>query len=502
MFWSDVDKEGTHPKAYVALGSHASYLKPYQGTIGIAGDKISEAGPVWRPSDYALVNVGELNAPSPGNEWLRFAGYWGEFSLPYEARGEAGPEGPAYRQNQELFATPVAWGAGLPVPELLILFLNWFLANLFMIFLVLLGIFLGAKLVRLAWLQHKTKAGRKLWPYAHLHPIDRKSVAMILAVAGLVVGLVAFFLPWYVVTVDANAPGFLVTNGPKDLFRVDGISGVTISPPDRAAVQVNVFPLPIGLMLAITTGYFFLKVAGTKTSRRLGARFITKGIVALLPFLFVVLVATLFLPAMTGGGGDSGAPGVGDFLGPVAASPFGGSNTVSDVGGTATVTWGLGIGAWLLVVSAAIMIVAGLLAMSQNYAFLPQLVAADQAADQTQAVPGGMDAGVSDPMAADPMATPSFDPGSSDPSSMDPQSMDPAPMDPEPMDPAPMEPQILVPEGDATPEPDLEPASDPDPAWQEPAQDSSDSSQSDFCPVCGAPVTSGDTRCRVCDAQL
>ncbi|MGI0148231.1 MAG: hypothetical protein ACREDF_01685, partial [Thermoplasmata archaeon] len=311
------------------------------------------------------------------------------FSFQYEARGEAGPEGPAYRRNQEMFSSPTSWAAGLSIPELYILFLNWFLANLFTIFLIVLFIFLVAKLVRLAFLQHKTKAGRKLWPYAHLKPIDRKSIGMILAVAGLIVGLLGFLLPWYVVTVDANAPGFLVTNGPEELFRVDGISGVTLNPmrPDRATVQVNVLPLPIGLMLMITTGYFFLKVAGTKTARRLGVRFILKGVVALLPFLFVLLIASLVLPSL-GGDGDPGSLGVNDFLGPVAASPFGGSNAINVTGGSATVTWGLGIGSWLLIVSAMIMFVAGILALSQNYAFLPMLVGAPApAADAGEPAP-------------------------------------------------------------------------------------------------------------------
>jgi hypothetical protein len=289
---------------------------------------------------------------------------------------------------------------------------------------------------------------------------------MVIAVVGLVVGLVAFLLPWYVVSVDANAPGFLVTNGPEDLLRVDGIAGVTLNPlrPDRATVQVNVLPLPIGLMLAITTAYFFLKVAGTKTARRLGARFIVKGIVAILPFVFVLLVASLFLPALSGGGSDPGSLGVNDFLGPVAASPFGGSNTVSVTGGSATITWGLGIGAWLLLVSGFLMIIAGGLAMSQNYSFLPPIGA------QMPVPPAGTDEG------AEAWEPPPFDAGQ--PSAHGEGALPPPALEPEP-----------APSGPA------------DAQWQQ-APPSSEPPRSEWCPVCGAPVQPNDTRCRVCDAQL
>jgi hypothetical protein len=68
-----VQREGTHPQVYVALGSHTSYLRPYQCHLGVSGDAVSDQGPVWRPGDYTPVNVGEQASPTPGNEWIRFA---------------------------------------------------------------------------------------------------------------------------------------------------------------------------------------------------------------------------------------------------------------------------------------------------------------------------------------------------------------------------------------------------------------------------------------------
>jgi hypothetical protein len=141
-----------------------------------------------------------------------------------------------------------------------------------------------------------------------------------------------------------------------------------------ARVPVNAFPIPIALMVLVTTPLFFLKIAGTKTSRQLGARFISKGVVAILPFVLVFLMAGLVIPALAGSapGGDQGAVGAQAFLAPIAKSPFGGATTISLQGNSANLVWGLALGAWLLIASAAAMFLAGALAISQTYQFFPR----------------------------------------------------------------------------------------------------------------------------------
>lgn len=378
MVWSDVDKEGAHPKVYVARGSHASYLKPYEGRLGIAGDQVSDGGPVWSPGSYAVTNLGEAANPLPGSEWIAYAGRWGEYSPEAEARGDAGPEGPAFRDNGDIFGTPVLWSDNLGVPDPELLTLNWVLANLLLFFFLLLALALAIRTALLWRKQRKTKAGIKLWPYAHLRPLDRKSWGMILGAAGIVVGLVAALLPWYVVTLDAQVPGFLETSTPREFLKVDGVDGLTFDPlrPEPQPLRVTLLPLPVGVMLAITSALFFYKIAGKKTSRRLGGSFLLKGIVALLPFVFVLILATMVLPLLTGGAGSGGEP-VG-FLNAVSASPFGGTSrqVVTDGSGNpmgyVSATWGLGPGAWMLLASAVILFVAAGLCLSQKYSFLPQ----------------------------------------------------------------------------------------------------------------------------------
>jgi len=374
MTWAEVDKEGTHPKVYVARGSHSNYLRSYEGRIGIAGDAVSDGGAVWRSTDYSVTNVGEVSAPLPGSEWLAFAGRWGEFDVFFEEQGENGPGGPAFREDGRIFSSPVAWANGLEAPNGDLLLVSWFLANLFLIFILLVLLFFSIKIALLYRLQKKTKVGIKMWPYAHLRPFDKKSAGMVLAVVGLIVGIVGFLLPWYQVTANVDVPGFLNTNGPVDLMKFDGLDGLTINPlkRDGSLSHVGLLPVPIGLMLLITSSYFFLKMAGTKTSRRLGVRFLLKGIVALLPFILVLIIAAVVFPSFSGGGNPDPRDPTAVFS-EIGRSPFGGSTSI-DTGGNGSVqlSWGLGLGAWLLIASAVILFIAAGLCLGQRYSFLPQ----------------------------------------------------------------------------------------------------------------------------------
>ncbi len=365
-----VQREGTHPKVYVALGSHASYLRPYQGHLGVSGDAVSDQGPVWGPGDYTLVNVGEQASPTPGNEWLRFAGRWGEFSLPAHVRAEAGPPGPAFRADGTMFGSPVAWAAALQVPSVNNLVFQWILTNIWTIFWVLLGIGIVLTLIRIWRVQRRTKAGARIWPYAHLLPFDRKSAALVLALVGLAVGVVGFFYPWFQVSVDINAPGFMVTGGFVTFLEIGGLAGILINPMkigDPGAL-VGFLPIPLATFFLILSVYFVFKIAGTKTSRRLGGRFFGRGVVLILPFMAVFILsyfAFFGLLTLPPGGID---PNV--ILEPVFADPFGGAVDLVFEGGTASVVWGLGLGAWILFGAASLMLVAAILAFSQRYEFL------------------------------------------------------------------------------------------------------------------------------------
>lgn len=68
----------THPTVFTADGSHASYVKagkftPFPGL----DDHTYDTGPVW-DTRTQLVNVGEIDKPSAGQDFIRYGGRWGE----------------------------------------------------------------------------------------------------------------------------------------------------------------------------------------------------------------------------------------------------------------------------------------------------------------------------------------------------------------------------------------------------------------------------------------
>lgn len=372
MAWADVETDGTHPRIYVALGSHANYLRSYQARLGVSGDQVAGDGPVWTPADYEAVDVGEPSNATAGNEWIRFAGLWGEFSEARIARAQVGPAGPVHREDGRMFASPAAWSEGLAVSSGLELAVNWLLANLWTVFLGLMGLAAAVTLVRVSRTQRRTHAGVRMWPFAHVEfpPRDRKSLGMLLGLAGLAIALVGAFQPWYRVFVDADAPGFLVTDGPVEFLRIGGVHGILVNPmkagePD---LLVHLVPLPLAAMFLVLTGYFIIRVTGTETTRRLGARFLGRGVLWALPFVLILVVAATVLVPLADA--EFGGVRPATFLEPVADFPLGGSTVVHVQRGSSHVSWGIALGAHLLLVGAGLLFAGGALTMSQSYRFL------------------------------------------------------------------------------------------------------------------------------------
>lgn len=87
---------GTHPRVWIADGSHASY--PRRGTFDIPNvphfdDHTYDGGPVWQTWS-TLVHVGEKDAPRNGQHFIRYGGRWGEHgSTPWTT----GPRGPSFQ---------------------------------------------------------------------------------------------------------------------------------------------------------------------------------------------------------------------------------------------------------------------------------------------------------------------------------------------------------------------------------------------------------------------
>lgn len=118
--WRDTQiEEGTHPVAYVALGSHANYfwgdeLYPNGADIGNNRieimDRTCSFGRVI-PQVIQIPDTAESDA-IPGSEWLFFGGNWGE-TAPIGDFG--GPSGPTQKGQQ--WEQPYQWGIDQPLDQ-------------------------------------------------------------------------------------------------------------------------------------------------------------------------------------------------------------------------------------------------------------------------------------------------------------------------------------------------------------------------------------------------
>ena len=129
--WDQVERDGNHIKVYVARGSHANYLRSYSGKLGIASDRVGDNGRVIN------IGINELKELTD-QDWLEFPGLWGEINSAEDfALGQAGPQGPKFREESSMWETPIAWNQGLMPASDLMFILEWFVYNLVTFFIII-----------------------------------------------------------------------------------------------------------------------------------------------------------------------------------------------------------------------------------------------------------------------------------------------------------------------------------------------------------------------------
>jgi RsiW-degrading membrane proteinase PrsW (M82 family) len=114
-------EEGTHPVAYVALGSHANYfagneIYPNGKDVGNTRVEIMDrTGSAGRAIPEVILIPGRANVAAepkdwPGAGWLPFRGHWGELAAQSDF---GGPLGPADKGAQ--WESPYAWSMAQPL---------------------------------------------------------------------------------------------------------------------------------------------------------------------------------------------------------------------------------------------------------------------------------------------------------------------------------------------------------------------------------------------------
>jgi len=360
--WNDVEKvNSTHPKVYVARGSHANYFRPYQGKLGLESDEVGADGVALSYSYLDMVLLGEMGAGNhpPSQDWLEFGGRWGNWAtLADAAVGFAGPYGPGHGDNYDKWHAPVSWSQSVSGVDGNWLNLCWIASNFIVIFIaitVALSLWKVWKIVKL-----KKKSGLRLPVFLR----GKASIGIALGIAGILLTVASMFLPWY--TIKANIQTTAIsTQGEADLLVVDGQRGVLVNllVGGRGLSPVFGLQIPFGIVLLVGIALGILDIIGVEKTKSLGNKNLRGGITFLIIFIVLVLFISQWASMIQSLAATFGAtlpPEAIKMAQDIAQQPIQGAQTrtISDFG-SVNLSWGLGLGAYMLLAAAVLKIATG-----------------------------------------------------------------------------------------------------------------------------------------------
>jgi len=363
--WNDVEKvDETHPRVYVALGSHANYFRAYQGKLGLESDVVGNVFTL-EPDDLQIVLLGERGTGNhdPLQDWLEYGGRWGDWAkLADISLGAAGPRGLGHGENEEKWFNPISWGGDIFLVDQTWFTISW----IAFYFLYIFGGIIAALVIVKVWRIAKRKKQGKLNLMKILR--SKEGVGVVLGIVGLVLYLVALLYPWYVVTGNIQTTA-LETVGETDLVLIDGVNGLRVNTlqSDQGLAQLFGMGIPFGIILLSSVVLNVLDLIGVEKAKSLSRTYIISGITSVIPVIiilvFIIQLAGIITPfANAMGGGATIPPQIDEMAKRMSSSPVMGeySGTV-DSYGNLYISWGLGIGSYLFIAAAITKIVAGII---------------------------------------------------------------------------------------------------------------------------------------------
>jgi hypothetical protein len=376
--WSQVEKDGNHIKVYVARGSHANYLRSYSGKFGIASDIVGANGKILNPDEYTLDTLEDKT-------WIDFERRWGEVAeteanaIEASILGQAGPEGPKYRENGEMWNNPVGWGNSLFESNDMLFTFEWFLYNFVMLFIIISLIIFALLAFRIYRGHKKYGLGPRIVSMLYINGFNLHSFGNILCIIGIIIAIIGLFNPWYLISYGVSGEGItetFQTSGLVDLLKFDGISGLQVTIPGTSGpIPLGSFVLPFSLFIAIGLIFLIIATIGIPLSKKLGSKYIWRGVRLIIPFILIVIaimvMGTVIPTSHVEAGTDTNYAQ--EILDSISGSPLGGQTstdiTENGISGQVNVQWGLSLGGWLLLIAGIIIIIAGIMELISKTQF-------------------------------------------------------------------------------------------------------------------------------------
>ena len=366
--WAEVDTTSTHPHVYVSRGSHANYFRSFSGKLGVASDIVGNDGVILTNEHYQLV---ELN----DQEWLSFAGRWGEMQQVEDTLlGFSGPFGPAFREDGNMWNNPLGWGENLPVLNTSLLPVEWLLYHFVTLFFVITALSVGLLCFKLYRRSKDHGFGPRFFSSLYIDGINTHSIGNILFFAGIAIAIIGLMLPWYSVSAEIAVEGYS-TEGFIDFLSIDGLNGVQITYPGaNGPIAIGSFILPFSLIIAIGFVFTIFKAIGVQKSNVLGRTYLWRGISLIVPFILLIIVIFSLgsiIPSMVSE--DMGENEITTLFSSLSQNPISGSETIalSDGGmsGNIDMIWGLGNGGYLMLLAGIILLTGGILLITARKTF-------------------------------------------------------------------------------------------------------------------------------------
>jgi len=275
------------------------------------------------------------------------------------AAGFAGPYGPGHGDNSDRWFSPVSWADDVSSVDG-----NWFTASLIASNFLLVVIAVAATLA--LW---------KIWSIVKLQRLSglrlpaflrtKAGIGIGLGALSIVLTIAGILLPWYLVRANIQTVA-LSTQGEAELLVIDGQRGVLVNllVGGRGLSPVFGLQMPLGLILLIGAVLGILDIIGVDKVRGLGSKYLRGGIAFLIVFviliLFIVQLASL-IQSLAAAFGVTLPPEADEIAQAIARQPLQGtrSETISDFG-SVSVSWGLGLGAVMILAAAIVKLVAGI----------------------------------------------------------------------------------------------------------------------------------------------
>ncbi len=372
--WNQVEREGNHIKVYVSRGSHANYLRSYSGVIGIANDIVADNGKKINYNEYDLILLND-------QPWLEYKGRWGwsgETEEEYQEAailGQVGPLGPKFRSSGNMWSA-VGWGSSLlPANDLIFIF-ELILYNFVLIFIIISLIVLSIIFYKI-YRRNKLKGlGPRIVSIFYIDGLNIKSIGNILCIVGIIIAIYSLINPWYLISTDITITGY-ETSGFVNVMSIDGLNGIQLQIPGiTGPIPLGSITIPFSLLIGIGLIFLILATIGLSKSKKLGNKYLLKGIRLLIPviFIIIIIIGLRFLPfEYLADTGESGL-NINEIIGSISNSPISGQKYISIRGieGQVKLNWGLGLGGFLLIFSGLLLIIAGILERIANIEFFEE----------------------------------------------------------------------------------------------------------------------------------